>query len=65
MNKIPEYSCGTDDISFCFDSDKCKDETCFRNSCNMIHKDIPHSFSNFYGTEYCKLTNDKENKNEF
>lgn len=48
---IPKYSCGTDDITFCFN--KCDNVKCFRNSVNIIHKEIPHSFSELKDTELC------------
>ena len=50
---IPKYSCGTDDISFCIDGEKCGDTTCFRHPNNMIYKEIPHSFSKFAGSAVC------------
>ena len=54
---IPKYSCGTDDISFCFDGEKCGDISCFRHPNNMIHKEILHSFAKFAGTAMCpKMT---------
>lgn len=53
--KIPKYRCGTDDICFCLDGDECGDKTCFRNPSNIIHKDIPHSFSNLKGTSLCQM----------
>lgn len=49
--KIPKYSCGTDDISFCLS--ECSEKTCFRHPSNIIHHDIPHSFSDFRGTKSC------------
>lgn len=53
--EIPKYSCGTDDISFCFDGEQCGNECCFRHPSNIIHKDIPHSFSKFARTAVCPM----------
>lgn len=56
--KDKKYSCGTDDITFCYNSyintlEKCENITCFRHVFNILHKDIPHSFSLLRGTPLC------------
>lgn len=50
---IPKYSCGSDDITFCFDN--CINKECFRHTSNIIHKDRCHSFSYFKNTTMCPL----------
>ena len=54
MNKIPKYSCGSDDITFC--ANECSNEHCFRNTINMINKYTEHYKSSFFkDTVYCPL----------
>lgn len=54
--KIPKYSCGSDDITFC--ASTCDDRTCYRHPSNIIHRDIPHSFAPLKNTTHCPLYHD-------
>lgn len=55
MKENKKYSCGTDDITFCMSSmhNRCDNIKCFRHMNNILCPDIPHSFAEFKGTEYC------------
>lgn len=46
----------SDDISFCLDAYDipCDKHDCERHPCNIVDRLIPHSYMNFYGTEFCK-----------
>lgn len=60
--KIPKYSCGTDDITFCLSN--CENMKCFRHPYNIIDKTIPHSFSNLDETELCPSYVETEEESE-
>lgn len=46
-----------DDICFCADSSDCDHADYQRHDSNIKYKDIPHSYSYFKNTEYCKYSN--------
>lgn len=52
--KIPKYSCGSDDITFCMD--ECDNVKCFRHASNIIDNRYPVSMANLRGTTLCKLS---------
>lgn len=43
-----------EDITFCDDSDECKNKNCFRHKCHIKHFDTPHSFAHLKGTNECE-----------
>lgn len=47
----------SDDITFCMS--ECYNEDCFRHPSNIIDRLIPHSYSDFNGTEACPMNNKK------
>lgn len=47
----------SDDITFCSNWDCDVVKGCDCNPKNIRHKDIPHSFSDYAGTEYCPKEN--------
>lgn len=51
-----------DDITFCLNGwrKECMVTRCERHPDNIRDKTIPHSFSEFYKTEYCPLERPKE-----
>lgn len=53
----------SDDITFCMNGwNECGVTRCFRHPHNIVHKDEPHSFANFYGTDICPLDTPKKEK---
>lgn len=50
----------SDDITFC--NSKCQRRSCFRHPSNIRLHNIPHSFSDLEGTEYCPFREKKEKK---
>lgn len=59
---IPKHSCGSDDITFC--GSECDNVKCFRHPSNIIHHDIPHSFSLLKDTKLCPHTIKNQIKGE-
>ena len=47
----------SDDITFCMS--ECDNKECFRHPSNIIDRLIPHSYSDFKGTEACPMNNKK------
>ena len=43
----------SDDITFCSNWDCNRVKSCDVNPKNICHHDIPHSFADYAGTEYC------------
>lgn len=55
----------SDDITFCIKGcEGCGVVRCERHPKNIHHPELPHSYSDFYETEYCPLQREKKMQDE-